>query len=68
MRQVGHLQEFSLCVSTMLYRLKWHGAQLQTFLNPAQNRGLCSLAHRSSGLVACLDYLFALKNREIHCL
>lgn len=60
--------KLSLRASTMLCRLASHGAQLHTFLNAALSRGECSVAHRSSGLVACIAYQYALKNREMYCL
>ena len=44
------------------------GAKLHTFLNSALSRGECSVEHCSSDLVACIAYLYALKNREMYCL
>jgi hypothetical protein len=39
-------------------------AQLNTSLNSALSLGKCSVAHRGSGLVASLTYLYALKERK----
>ena len=46
------------------------GAKLHTFLDSALSRYECLVARRSSGLVASISYLYALKKkkREMYCL